>query len=206
MRRSSRIRAFGVSLGVPIAALALLVPSIALAATVKVPAIPGGGWVTSTDNTAGGTVAVAKSPAGAGGLGTSSLKLTTAATSDYAGIGRLEAAPLSDLTGGSWMTFITGSTGFPITEAPSLRIAMYRLAGLNEFTTLSLERGQNATVTAGAWQTTPISDQMMVWQTNQTGSFCLDVTPVHPRGLQGAVPGGAHRWRAGGHRHRRARP
>jgi hypothetical protein len=177
MRRSSRTRTFLFSVGVPISALALLVPSIALAATVTVPAIPGGGWVKSTDNTAGGTVAVAKSPAGGGGLGTSSLKMTTAATADYAGIGRLQGGPLSDVTGGSFMTFVTGATGTPVAETAALRIAMYRIAGANEFTTLSVAPADNITVTAGTWQTTTLSDTTVVWQTNQTGAFCVITSP-----------------------------
>jgi hypothetical protein len=163
-------RASGV--GALIAGLALVIPTIALAANVTVPAIPGGGWVTSTDNTAGGTVAVAANPAGAGALGTSSLKLTTAANADYAGIGRLSASPLTDLTAASFKTWVPGTTGTPAQEAPSLRIAMYQLAGANGFTTLSVERANNATVTAGVWQTTTLSDTTVVWQTNQTDAFC----------------------------------
>jgi hypothetical protein len=49
---------------------------------------------------------------------------------------------------------------------------MYQLAGANGFTTLSVERANNATVTAGVWQTTTLSATTVVWQTNQTDAFC----------------------------------
>ena len=49
---------------------------------------------------------------------------------------------------------------------------MYRQGGLSEFTTLSVERYLNATVTPDVWQTTTLDDEATVWQTNEDGDFC----------------------------------
>ena len=115
------------------------------------------------------------------GLGDDSVELTTeTATSDFVGIGRagLVAGPLSDITGGSWMTYATGDSGLLDAEPASLRFGMFRL-GTTEFTTMTVERVYNATVTAGVWQTTTLDDDTLVYQTNTDGDFCL-VDPFTP--------------------------
>src|SRR6478672_12214979 len=109
MIRNSRNRVSGIGLAVALAIVALIVPTIALAATITVKAIPGQGWINSPDNTGGGSVKIVKSPKA--GLGKDSLALTVAANTDAAGIARVIAAPLSDLTGGSWKTYIPGDSG-----------------------------------------------------------------------------------------------
>ena len=118
---------------VALAIVALIVPTIALAATVTVGAIPGKGWIQAPDNNAADAV-IAKSPVA--GLGKDSVKLAMAADADFVGIGRPIAAPLSDLTAGSWKTYVTGDSGNTISEAASLKFGMYRLGGLSEFTTI----------------------------------------------------------------------
>jgi hypothetical protein len=163
-----------VSLAIAAVAIALVAPTSALAATIVVNTIPGAGWIQSPDNTAGGTAAIAAGPAG--GLGTSSVHLTTAATSDFAGIARPLVGSLADLTGGSWMTFSTGDTGAPASEAASLRFAIFR-TGTTEFTTMTVELSNNGGATAGVWQTNTLTDASMVWQTNATGAFCLIASP-----------------------------
>ena len=114
MNHSSRNRASGVGAAVALAIVALVVPTIALAATVTVGAIPGKGWIQAPDNNAADAV-IAKSPVA--GLGKDSVKLAMAADADFVGIGRPIAAPLSDLTAGSWMTYVTGDSGNTISEA-----------------------------------------------------------------------------------------
>jgi len=171
--RGSRIRARGVSAGVVLAIIALAIPSLVAAANITVNAIPGGGWIQGPDNTAGRSAVIATSPAA--GLGTSSVKLTTTANTDFVGIGRAVPGPLSDITAGAWMTYVTGA--IPAAEAASLRFGMYRLGGTNEFTTMSVEAANNGTVTAGTWQTWTLSDTAMVWQTNAAGAFCLQASP-----------------------------
>jgi hypothetical protein len=171
MRRSSRTRAFGVSLGVPIAALALLIPSIALAATVKVPAIPGGGWVQTPEKTVNAVIATSPTA----GLGASSLKLVTNGMADKSGVAREVLGPLSGLTGASWMTYATGTSSILISEPATLKFSMYRLGGTNEFTTMVVERTYNATVTAGTWQKTTLEGNTVVWQTTGPG-FCDQLT------------------------------
>lgn len=174
--RGSGMRARGATAGVALAILALALPSFVAAANVTVNAIPGGGWIQGPDNSAGRTAVIATSPVA--GLGTSSLKLTTTANTDFVGVGRQVLGPLSGLTGGSWMTLVPGTTGTPAAEAASLRFGMYRLGGTNEFTTMSVEASNNGTVTAGTWQTWTLSDNTMVWQTTaDTPAFCPITTP-----------------------------
>jgi hypothetical protein len=156
---------------VVLAILALAIPSLVTAANVTVNAIPGGGWIQGPDNTAGRSAVIATSPVA--GLGTSSVKLTSTASSDFVGIGRQVLGPLSNLTGGAWMTLVPGTTGTPAGEAASLRFGMYRLGGTNEFTTMSVSAADNGTVTAGTWQTWTLSGSTMVWQTTaDTPAFC----------------------------------
>ncbi len=105
------------------------------------------------------------------GLGDDSVELTTAAaTTDFVGIGRagLVAGPLSDITGGSWMTYATGDSGLLDAEPASLDSACSGWAA-TEFTTMTVERVYNATVTAGVWQTTTLDDDTLVYQTNTDG-------------------------------------
>ncbi|MFL5668497.1 MAG: hypothetical protein ACJ77U_03840, partial [Chloroflexota bacterium] len=162
------------SAGVVLGILALAVPSLVAAADITVSAIPGAGWIQAPDNTAGRTAVIATSPVA--GLGTSSVKLTTTANTDFVGIGRPIVQPLSDVTAGSWMTYVTGDTGNPTAEPAALKFGMNRL-GASEFTTLVVERFRNGTVTPGTWQTTTLSGTSVVWQSNQTGAFCVQATP-----------------------------
>ena len=106
-----------------------------------------------------------------------SVELTTNDESGFVGISRPTIGPLSDLTGGSWMTYITGDTGFPITEAASLKFGGYQATGLTGFTTLVIEPANNGTVAAGAWQTWDFDDSAIVWQTNTDEDFCLQASP-----------------------------
>ena len=64
MNHSSRNRVSGIGLAVALAIVALVVPTIALAATITVDSIPGDGWVNSPDNTGGGSVDIVESPGG----------------------------------------------------------------------------------------------------------------------------------------------
>ena len=74
------------------------------------------------------------------------------------------------------MTFATGDTGNPVSEPASLRFALFR-DGLQEFTTMSIELANNGGVTPDVWETTTFDDGSTVWQTNQTGDFCLITSP-----------------------------
>ena len=169
MHKHSRAHGTGAGLATLVAVLALVGPSVALAADVTVEAIPGGGWIQSPDNNAAAAV-IAESPEN--GLGNDSVKLDLAADSDFVGIARVIAAPLSDLTGGSWMTYVTGDSGLASAEPASLRFGMNRL-GTSEFTTLVAERFYNGTVTPETWQTTTLDDDTVVYQTNTSDGFCL---------------------------------
>ena len=176
MNHSSRNRVSGVGLAVALAIVALIAPTIALAATITVDSIPGDGWVNSPDNTGGGSAEIVESPSA--GLGDDSVALTVEGDTDFAGISRPILAPLSDLESGSWMTFVTGESGEDVQyEAASLRFAMYRLGGTDGFTTLVVDRGRNATVSAGNWETTDLADGTTVWQTTDDGGFCIMATP-----------------------------
>ena len=133
--------------------------------------IPGEGWIQAPDNTAGLSAVIAESPVA--GLGDDSVQLTTgAATTDFVGIGRAVPGPLSDVTGGSWMTYATGDSGLLVAEPASLQFGMFR-QGTTEFTTMIVERVYNDTVTAGVWQTNTLDDDTLVYQTNTAGGFCL---------------------------------
>lgn len=172
----TRIRSGTAGAGLVLAILALAAPALVAAATVTVNAIPGGGWIQGPDNTGGLAAEIAVSPVA--GPGNDSVKLTTAtADTDFVGIGRVIAAPLSDITGGSWRTFVTGDSGLLVAEPASMRFGMYRLGGTSEFTTMSVERVYSATVTAGVWQTTTLADDTNVYQTNAAGAFCLVAAP-----------------------------
>ena len=114
--RDSRLRSRGVVAGLVLAILTLATPSLVVAADVTVDQIPGNGWIQGPDNSAGLAAVIVESPEA--GLGDDSVELTTeTATSDFVGIGRagLVAGPLSDITGGSWMTYA------PVTPACSMR-------------------------------------------------------------------------------------
>ena len=171
MRRPSRTRSSGIAAGVLIAALALVVPTIALAANFTVAAIPGGGWVQAPETTANAVIAT--SPAA--GLGTSSLRLTSTVNTDRVGAAREIVGPLSGLTGASWMTYATGTSSILVSEPAALKFTMFRLAGGQEFTTMVVERVYNETVTAGTWQTTNLEPDTVVWQTSGPG-FCDQTT------------------------------
>ena len=111
----------------------------------------------------------------AGGLGDGSVELTTTSTPAFVGIARPLLQPLANLTGASWMTYVTGDN---VAEAASLRFAMFRDGHLQEFTTMSIEpHSNNGGVTPDVWQTTTFDDELIVWQTNQTGDFCLITSP-----------------------------
>src|SRR4051812_6486881 len=96
----ARTRTTGVGIASVIAIVALVAPSIALAATVTVSAIPGKGWAQAPETTA--DVAIAESPTA--GLGSDSLQLTIGGASDKVGVARPFTGALSEFTGGSWMT------------------------------------------------------------------------------------------------------
>ena len=86
--------------------------------------------------------------------------------------------PYGDLIGGSWRTFVTGATGTPGPEAASLRLAGFQ-AGFSVFTTLTVERLNNTTVTPNVWQETALADDTLVWQTTDSGDgFCLQTGPL----------------------------
>jgi hypothetical protein len=167
MGRSSHPRALALSGAAVIASLALIVPTIALAATTTVPAIPGGGWAQSPENTA--SVTIAASPAG--GTGTSALKFVTTGTSSKLAVVHALLGPLSDLSGASWNTYATGTSSSLNSEPPSLRFTMYRLGGTSEFTSMIVERTYQGTVHAGAWEANTLSGTTSVWQSNGPG-FC----------------------------------
>ena len=77
-----------------LAALTLAVPAMVLAADFTVETIPGAGWILGPDNTAGGSARIVEGP-GADVESRGSVELTTAASSDFAGIGRPLLQPLS---------------------------------------------------------------------------------------------------------------
>jgi hypothetical protein len=118
---TSPTRRSGLSGGLLLAILALAVPPLVAAADVTVSAIPGGGWAQSPENTGSLAAAIVASPAA--GLGDDSVELATeAATTDLVGIVRAVVQPLSDVTGGSWQTYVNGDSG-NIASA-SLRVAL----------------------------------------------------------------------------------
>jgi len=170
MNHSSRNRVSGVGLAVTLAIVALVAPTIALAATVTVSAIPGQGWINSPDNTGGGSAEIVESPEA--DLGSDSVALTLTADTDAAGIARVIAAPLSDLTSGSWNTYVPGDSGLISAEPAALKFGMYRLGGTDGFTTMVVERVYNATVTANVWQTNTLDGDTNVWQTTDDAGFC----------------------------------
>jgi len=179
--RRPRVRAAFTLAVVSLAAMTALAPSVMAQGTTVVTTIPGGGWIQSPDNTAGGTAQIVEGPAGPGLLGTGSLELTTAANSDFAGVAHpfLPAGiPYADLIGGSWRTFVTGATGTPGPEAASLRLAGFQV-GFSVFTTLTVERINNATVSSNVWQENVLADDTLVWQTTDNGDgFCLQTGPL----------------------------
>jgi len=170
MIRNSRNRVSGIGLAVALAIVALVVPTIALAATITVDSIPGDGWVNSPDNTGGGSVEIVDSPEA--GLGDQSLALTVASDADAAGIARPIVAPLSDLESGSWMTYVTGDSGQTVSEPASLKFAIYREGGVDGFTSMVVELAYNGGVTEDAWQTTDLDADATVWQTTDDNGFC----------------------------------
>ena len=139
--RLPRVRSAALLAVVSLVAMTALAPAVMAQGTTLVTTIPGGGWIQSPDNTAGGSTQLVAGP-GPGTLGTGSLQLTTAASSDFAGVAHpfLPAGiPYSDLIAMSWRTFVTGSTVNPDTEAPSLRLPGFQ-AGLRRRTDLSQAR------------------------------------------------------------------
>ena len=81
--------------------------------------IPGGGWIHSIDNTAGGSTQLVPF-AGPGRWETALSSSPWRRTRTLAGVAHpfLPAGiPFSDLTAGGWRTFVTGD-GHPGTEAP----------------------------------------------------------------------------------------
>ena len=90
-RPRPRVRVVALLAVVIVLAAAALAPAVlGGGGTVVVTTIPGGGWIQSPDNTAGGSDSSwSKGPA-PGKLGHGSLELTMAANTDFAGV----AAPL----------------------------------------------------------------------------------------------------------------
>lgn len=165
---------------VSLIAMAAIAPRALAQGTVVVTAIPGGGWIQSLDNTAGGSTQLVTGP-GPGTLGTGSLALTIATNTDLAGVEHpfLPAGiPFSDLTGGSWRTFVTGETGNPDAEPASLRFTGYQdgVFPFNGFTTLVVELVYNGGATPDVWQDTALGVGTTVWQTNTDDGFCTDTT------------------------------
>jgi hypothetical protein len=181
-RRTPRVRAAVVLAVLSLVAMMAVAPGVMAGGTVVVTAFPGGGWIKSLDNTAGGSVQLVPGP-GPGTLGTGSIQLTTAANSDFAGVAHPFLAtglPYSELAGASWRTFVTGATGTPGPEAASLRLSGYQDGTIpfSDFTTLAVERIYNGGVTPNVWEDSVLSDTTMVWQTTDSGDgFCLNVAP-----------------------------
>ena len=169
MRGSPRLRTGTVG---AVALLALLLPTAVLAAAIKVDSIPGNGWIQSPDNTAGMAAEIVNGPNG--GLGGESVEVTTEATTDFTGIARQVLGPLGGLTGASLMTHVLGDTVDQASEPATLRFAMYRLGGTSEFTTMTVDAGAQ---TPNVWQTTTLGPTSQVWQTNETGGFCIITDP-----------------------------
>ena len=123
-------------------AMMALAPGVMAGGTVVVTALPGGGWIRSLDNTAGGTVQLVPGP-GPGTLGIGSVQLTTAATADFAGVAHPFLAvgiPYAELTAASWRTFVTSATGNRCTCRCVLSGYQDGIIPLGEFTTLIVER------------------------------------------------------------------
>lgn len=160
-------------------AMTIAAPGVMAQGTIVVTEIPSDGWFQSPDNTAGGSVQLVEGPPGAGSLGAGSLELTTAANTDFAGLANPFTplgVPYSDLTAGAWLTYVTGATGAPLSEAASLRLPGYQV-GISVFTTLVVERYLNATVTPDLWQETTLDSSTVVWQTNAGDGFCQQAAP-----------------------------
>ncbi len=163
-----------------LAALTALAPAVlAGGTTTVVTALPGGGWIVSTDNTPGGSVELVTFTE-PGTLGNGALELTTAATADFAGIADPffpVGIPYSALTTAEWRTFVSGDTGNPSGEAASLRLSGYQ-DGFSVFTTLTAELTLNGGATPDVWQDNTLSDTTIVWQTTDNGDgFCLQTGP-----------------------------
>jgi len=158
-----------------VALLALLVPTVALAAAIKVDSIPGNGWIQAPDNTPGMAAVIVDGPNG--GLGGDSVELTTDANSDFTGIARQVLGSLDELTEASLLVYVNGDTGNPSSEAASLRFSMYRLGGTNEFTTIVADISNNGGATPDTWQDVTLNAGATIWQTNQTGNFCIISDP-----------------------------
>ena len=171
-----RIKAAAVLTTLTLAIAALAPAVLAGGTTTVVTTIPGGGWVQSLDNTAGGSAQLVAF-AEPGTLGNGALQLTTAAMTDFAGVAHpfaVAGIPASDVTAASWRTFVVGDTGNPDTEAAALRFTGYQ-NGLSNFTTLVVELVYNGGVTEDVWQDNTLSDETVVWQTTNSGDdFCLD--------------------------------
>ena len=162
-----------------LAAITALAPAVlAGGTTIVVTTLPGGGWVSSIDNTAGGSAELVPFTE-PGTLGNGALALTTAAMADSAAVAHplaVAGIPASDVTA-SWRTFVTGDTGNPDSEAASLRFTGYQ-NGLSTFTTLVVELVYNGGVTADVWQDTALTDETVVWQTTNNGdNLCLNAVP-----------------------------
>ena len=176
--RVSRVRAAFTLAVLTLASMMALAPGVMAGGTVVVTTLPGGGWIRSLDNTLGGSAQLVVGP-GPGTLGTGSLQLTTAASSDFAGVAHpflVTGLPYAELTAASWRTFVTSATA---TDVPSLRLSGYQdgIIPLGEFTTLSVERvyQPGLLITPNVWQDNALSDTTMVWQTTDSGDgFCLN--------------------------------
>ena len=177
--RLAHVRAAALMAVVSLIAVAALAPRVMAQGTVVITAIPGGGWIESTDNTAGGSVQLVAFTE-PGTMGNGALELTTAAITDFAGVADPffpVGIPYSDLTAASWRTFVTGDTGDPTGEAASLRLSGYQ-DGFSVFTTLTAELALNGGATPDAWQDNTLDDSTMVWQTTDSGDgFCLQTGP-----------------------------
>ncbi len=172
-RRLSRARATALSTVISLVAIAALAAAVlAGGTTIVVTSIPGGGWIQSIDNTAGGSAQLVPF-AEPGTLGNGSLQLTTAATTDFAGVLHPLAIPYSSLVGASWRTFVTTAVA---TDAASLRLAGYQTPGFSDFTTLSVELVYNGGVLPDSWQDAVLDGETVVWQTNDDDGFCTNST------------------------------
>ncbi len=181
-RPRPRVRVVALLAVVIVLAAAALAPAVlGGGGTVVVTTIPGGGWIQSPDNTAGGSTELVEGP-GPGTLGLGSLAMTVAANTDFAGVAHPFlplGIPFSDLTAGGWRTFVTGATGMD-EEAASLRLSGYQL-GTSVFTTLVVDPWRNGTVTPNVWQDT--RSEMRPWSgrpTSRTASAPWRI-PAHSR-------------------------
>ena len=213
----SRSAIFGSGLAGALAVAVALAPG-ASAATVTitelvgvVQAAAGNGWAAHPDQTAGGTEEFVDGP-GTPPAGDGSLQLSVADGTDRAliftvpspgtgatapgDLGPIDPTPWSGLSGSSYSTYTTATTSIP-SSVVTMRFVGYQDFNTNNpllstgFTTLNFEPINNGTVLANQWQKWNVSDSSMVWQSNATGSFCVQAAPCALSAFAAQYPNGA---------------